>query len=151
MNGLDEQTQGLEETISLLKGIVCNASIKIYISSRPWNVFEEAFSDPTSHRLNLQDLTKHDIQLYVEGKLVRNEKFPNVDEHDARYRTLVYTIVKRAQGVFFWVFLVVESLLRGLREADDIADLQTKLDTIPDDLTGYFWRVFETIDSSYHS
>ena len=103
-----------------------------------------------SQRLDLHKLTKHDIQLFVEDRLTKDENFANLVELDKGYNQLVATIVKRARGVFLWVFLVVDSLLRGIHEDDDISDLQTRLNALPADLNKYFWRIFENIDEEYH-
>jgi hypothetical protein len=73
IDGLDEYDGDCEEVTQLFKDISARSSnIKICVSSRPWVVFDEAFTRlPT---LRLQDLTFDDIQAYVIDKLQGHEK-----------------------------------------------------------------------------
>jgi hypothetical protein len=47
---------------------------------------------------------------------------------------LVEEIVEKANEVFLWVKLVVQSLLAGLGNRDSITDLQRRLRELPSDL-----------------
>ena len=149
VDGLDEQIQNVDETIKILKQIVSSSSIKLCVSSRPWNVFQNSFEGPGTHRLDVQNLAKHDIELDVDSELKQNEMIAKMEGCDMAYKLLVSSIVHRAQGVFLWVSLVIKSLVRGLYEGHEIIDLQGRLDSIPDSLTDFFRRIFESIDIIY--
>ncbi|KAF6830555.1 small S protein [Colletotrichum plurivorum] len=51
-----------------------------------------------------------------------------------------------AEGVFFWVFLVVKSLLKGLSYNDDLESLQQRVSEFPKDLDKFFKRMLDSID-----
>ena len=61
------------ETVALFKTASCHPHVKIYITSRPWLIFEDAFKIRPSRLL--QDLTDNDIRKYVQSELVDNERF----------------------------------------------------------------------------
>lgn len=109
--------------IGILKRFSTASNIKLCLSSRPWEVFKDAFDADTDQRLYLQDLARSDIQAYVHCRLEENNHFVQAKAEDGRYEDLVLEIVDKAKGVFLWVFLVVRSLLDGLTYADTITGL----------------------------
>lgn len=62
---------------------------------------------------------------------------------------LVEEIVTRAKGVFLWVYLAVQSLLSGLRNADLLCDLQERLNQLPEGLENFFQKIYDSIDEVY--
>lgn len=62
---------------------------------------------------------------------------------------LIKTIVNKSNGVFLWVRLVVEELLRGFRDGETIRTLQRKTEQMPADLENFFKRIMESIDPAY--
>jgi hypothetical protein len=58
-------------------------------------------------------------------------------------RKLVYNISEKSQGAFLWVHLVVQSLLRGLVNGDEMQDLQQRFDDLPRDLETYFEHMID--------
>jgi hypothetical protein len=136
---------GLQDTSS--KPSAWASNVKICVSSRPWLVFEDAFKDcPT---LMLQDLTSKDIKLYVTKTLGGNANFQRSAKGDPQHGELISDIVKRASGVFLWVFLVVESLIEGLRDGDTISNLKERVETLPTDLEEYFQHILNRIEKRY--
>lgn len=81
-----------------------------------------------------QDLAHDDIWLYVEDNVPR--------EVQRRTRVhapaLVLEIVEKLSGVFFWLILVVKSLILGVQCVDRIDDLQRQVDELPWDLTEFY-------------
>ncbi|KAF9773246.1 hypothetical protein IL306_008991, partial [Fusarium sp. DS 682] len=157
IDGLDEYTAGAKrykgtfsELLNPLKALASSDSIKICASSRPWNAFNNFFNTvgTIQGKLRLEDLTKEDIELYIESELGGNTHFCELSQEDDRCRQIPKIISKRAQGVFLWVFLV-RSLKRGLSERDNVSDLQRRLDELPDDLEDYFHHMLESIESVY--
>ncbi|KAI1292428.1 hypothetical protein F5Y03DRAFT_375901 [Xylaria venustula] len=155
IDGLDEYTTGTDryhgdyqELIDLLEALSTSSVIKICVSSRPWTPFERAFGS-SLNKLRLEDLTKNDISEYVLDKFRGSPNFQRLASVDHRCGTFSKQIVQKAQGVFLWVFLVIESLLKGVSAADDFDDLQTRLDSIPADLEEYFKHMLETIEPIY--
>jgi hypothetical protein len=73
-------------------------------------VFEEAFHAIPS--LRLQDLTLKDMTQYVDDKFNKDPRIRRIvrKEPEADLE-LMENIVRRADGVFLWVILVVRTLL----------------------------------------
>lgn len=64
---------------------------------------------------------------------------------------LIEKIVTKANGVFLWVTLAVESLLKGLRNRDDISDLQDRLQALPAELEGMYTLMLNQIEPFYRA
>ena len=151
VDGLDEYDGDHAEIVDLVQGLVQSDDIKICLSSRPWNVFTRAFGWGSHPTIRLEDLTWRDIQSYVKDTLGSNKLFRQlmVGKDSARCENLQVEIVRRAQGVFLWVFLVVRSLVQGLTNADRIIDLERRLQSLPIDLETYFRHMLDTIEDVY--
>lgn len=77
------------------------------------------------------------MDTYITDKLEANAKSQSLaSRNPVNAREMADEIRGEAQGVFFWVFLVVPSLLVGLQKHDDIAMLRRRLRDIPPDLDG---------------
>ncbi|KAH8686404.1 hypothetical protein BGZ61DRAFT_533946 [Ilyonectria robusta] len=155
IDGLDEYTAGAKryhgtfsELIEVLKAISSSDSIKICISSRPWNAFNDSFGQG-NWNLQLESVTKEDIRRYVQDELTSDPHFQHLALRDSRCTQIPDTIVTRAQGVFLWVYLVVLSLKRGLSDEDNYSDLQQRLNQLPDDLEEYFRHMLQSIETVY--
>lgn len=73
-------------------------------------------------RIRLQDLTCADIKAFINDRLKDSVKFPPNEDAAASMETLVEAIAERADGIFFWVALVVQSL-RAPECDSDLASL----------------------------
>ncbi|KAK4207879.1 hypothetical protein QBC37DRAFT_454306 [Rhypophila decipiens] len=149
IDGLDEYKGKPEDMVQLVKVLKSSRMVKMCLSSRPWNEFEKAFGGNELTMLRLQDLTYDDIKLYVQDTLQEDPSFREMKEDDHRCQELIHEIVIRADGVFFWARLVVNSLLQGVTNADRIVDLQRRLGTYPQDLTLLFERELFSVESDY--
>lgn len=151
IDGLDEfegDDAARSDIIDLLKDIASYEHNKVCISSRPWLIFEDAFESGPS--LRLEELTYNDITEYVEVELGGNTKFQKLSKSNSiACADLIRKIVDKAAGVFLWVFLVVRLLSQGLRNEDDVIDLQRRLDLMPSDLEEFFARMIGTLDPFY--
>ena len=141
IDGLDEYSGDHQHLVDLLLDVVNNSSVRICASSRPWNVFDRAFGN-SGNLLRLEDMTRHDIKLYVNGNLGSLPKSPE-------FQSLVSEIVDKAHGVFLWVYLVVCSLRRGQTEGDTISIMRRRLEKIPPDLEQYFDLILSRVDNVY--
>jgi hypothetical protein len=143
IDGLDEYNGDPADTIRLFKDIA-SPEVKICLSSRPWVEFHQAFKGLPS--LRLQDLTFDDIRLYVNDVLASDERFLALsEENPIQASTLVTEIVKKADGVFLWVKLVVKSLLEGLTCGDSITELRSRLAELPSDLAKLYAYMLDAI------
>ena len=149
IDGLDEYQGDHCGLIQTVRRLATSSSIKICLSSRPWEEFTDAFGSDKDRTIMLQDLTRRDIQLYVHDALKQHHHFAKLEEADPRWNELVEELEDRAQGVFLWVTIVVRSLLRGLTHADDVSDLQRRLREFPAELDSFFQHIFDSIDPFY--
>ena len=151
IDGLDEfegDDGARLEIISLLKQASESPNVKVCVSSRPWRIFEDAFE--THPSLKLEDLTSGDIRNYVQDMLIDDRRFQNLQQVDpAGCHAVAQEIVTKAQGVFLWVSLVVQELLKGLRNEDRLSDLQRRLQEMPPGLEKYFAHMMGTLDIFY--
>lgn len=155
IDGLDEYTGGASryhgsysELIDPLRQLAESPWIKICVSSRPWTPFENVLGS-SENKLLLETLTRPDIEKYVQERLGDNEEFRALTQRDCRLDSFVKTIATRAQGVFLWVHLVVNSLLNGISAEDNFDDLQARLDELPTDLEEFYKGILETIEPVY--
>ncbi|KAK1500532.1 hypothetical protein CTAM01_06467 [Colletotrichum tamarilloi] len=155
IDGLDEYTdrakrydETFEDLLVILQTFAATPAFKICASSRPWQAFITAF-DCSSWQLKMEDMTKEDISKYVTDNLHNNKNYIALVEQDDHCSLVAKVIVTRAQGVFLWVYLVVQSLLNGLMNGDDFKELLQRLDMIPNDLKQYFHHMLETIEPVY--
>ncbi|UKZ52607.1 hypothetical protein TrVGV298_006388 [Trichoderma virens] len=153
IDGLDEfeVSQGnYQPLVDLIQEANENPSVKICVSSRPWNVFRDAFSQ--NPMLQLERLTRPDIELYIRDKFERSLGFR---ERRAMYQAaaekLLRDIADKALGVFLWVSVAVWNLLQSLQEGDSLAKMQETLDSLPEDLSKLFQVMWEQTHPSYRT
>jgi len=150
VDGLDEfhePGQPLEQLILCLRALQASPHVKMCVSSRPWPEFEDEFGRQWS--LKVEDLTRDDIRRYVLDKFNEHAQFPKLVQMDPSYSSFVDTIVKDAQGVFLWVYLVVREILQGLTFNDSLATLRSRLQSFPPDLENFFRHILGTIPQAY--
>jgi hypothetical protein len=148
IDGLDEYEGDPELLTELLKKVSEYPFVKMCVSSRPWLVFEEAFEQSPS--LRLQDLTWKDIQQYVGDKLQANLKMQQLGRSEPfGAASILKSIISKANGVFLWVRIVTTSLLNGLRNQDSISDLQRRIDVLPSELDTLYCHMIDRVDPLY--
>jgi NACHT domain len=151
IDGLDEfdgKDHQRIKVVDFLKELSQLPNIKVCVSSRPWELFKSGFVE--CPKLRLEDLTRKDIEDYVNASLEANEQFEVLRRTNSTLCSqLVSEIVGKAQGVWLWVILVVRSLLQGLRNDDSVSDLLNRLRSIPEDLEKFFLQMFYNIDEFY--
>jgi hypothetical protein len=148
IDGLDEFSGDRKELISLLKELEQARHIKICVASRPWPVFQDAFNKSPS--LALQDLTRRDIEFYVNTNFDNHAGFNELKAYEPKLASdLCDEIVRKCSGVFLWVRLVVRSLLEGISNGDRISDLYQRLNGLPEELEDLFWKIMRSFDSFY--
>ncbi|KPM37873.1 hypothetical protein AK830_g8700 [Neonectria ditissima] len=149
VDGFDEFSGDHDYLAKFVQDLGESHNIKICASSRPWLDFLDAFGH-NHWQLKMHELTGNDISTFTTGMLLKNshfQAFEKVNPNNAAF--LVAQICDRAQGVFLWVFLVVRSLLRGLRNEDDISILNLRMAELPDELDVFFGRMLEGIERVY--
>ncbi|KAI1466204.1 uncharacterized protein F4812DRAFT_452075 [Daldinia caldariorum] len=147
LDALDEYDGRLEFICRFLLELVeipptHTKQIKICFSSRPWQIFMNAFKDCAGFQI--QDFTQEDIRDYCLGS-IREESLSSVILED-----LVPDIVARSRGVFLWVKFVVKDLAHATRSSTlDKDDLEKLLESFPVELNAYYAEIIERIPRAY--
>ncbi|KAI5459735.1 hypothetical protein BGZ63DRAFT_388556 [Mariannaea sp. PMI_226] len=150
IDGIDEFEGDHFELCHLLKGLSASPNFKFCLSSRPWNVFEDAFGVDSTRKLYLHDLTRQDILIYIKSWFAQHPRRNESNFSNAQMQGIINTITQRAQGVFLWVFLALKSLRDGLVNGDKFLDLQRRLESLPTDLEDFFKHMLDLVDPFYH-
>ena len=148
IDGLDEFSRDIYGFIELIKELVQIPEIKCCFSSRPERIFED-FATPNV--LMLQDLTHFDVQKYVESRLGQFSQIRNLPPEQAKKKLeLKDIIVKKADGVFLWVELIVKSQITGIKNGDSLETLRKRLFSLPTEVEGLYSRMLTRIEPEYH-
>ncbi|CAN9278383.1 unnamed protein product [Alternaria alternata] len=152
IDGLDEYVGDSRDVIQLV-GVLRNLKhVKICVSSRQWNEFEDAFGKNRTEKLYMQEFNYQDINVYIQDTFENDDNYQELEDKETLGKELVQEIVSTANGVFLWVVLVVRSLQDGLCEADSITRLQQRLRKLPTNLEELFERIlFRDVKESYRS
>jgi hypothetical protein len=152
VDGMDEFDGDMLELCEILKAFSRSSHIKLCLSSRPWNVFKDAFGSELSKLIYIHELTHNDIHNFARDELQSHPRWiTSTCGTDALEReALIEAVAIRAEGVFLWAFLVTKSLREGLSNDDTISDMQERLDSLPRSLEDLFKHILETVDPIYH-
>ncbi|KAM6528490.1 hypothetical protein FALCPG4_009470 [Fusarium falciforme] len=150
IDGLDEFSGQHSHICTSLLKLCASDNIKLCLSSRPWNIFEEKFGRISKQKIYIHELTKEDIRKYVEDILCSQPRWQTLLLESKRSAALVNEVTVRAQGVFLWVFLVTRLLRDGLTNYDTLGDLHKRLDLLPSDLEPFFRHMMDSVEPFYH-
>ncbi|KAK3396716.1 hypothetical protein B0T20DRAFT_381366 [Sordaria brevicollis] len=141
IDGLDEYvgTPGcdtIDLVVELQKWVKQTSQVKICVSSRPDNVFMNAF-DP--HRqIKLHDLTRGDMQAYIRAQLEHMD-FPGCRDE------LAGIVVEKAEGIFLWVTLAVKSIRVQIENGFSTADMIRNVRLLPTELEELFKHILSSL------
>lgn len=134
IDGLDEcgpedSHQKLLDTLDRIR----SPNVKIIASSRNEPIFEKRFRHEP--QLRVQDLTAEDLCTYTTEMLLYDI------EDEIRWR-----LVARAEGVFLWLVLAVQSINRGLSNGDSLSDLDKRIESLPRGLNDLYKDMWERLN-----
>ena len=148
IDGLDEFDDDKDDLIDFVLKLVSNTGVKVCLSSRPDEEFQDAFG--SSARLRLQDLTHEDIRQFVDDRFQEKPQLVSMaSENEYEMNQVKERIVVRAEGVFLWVSLAVKDQIRGLKKDDSPEQLQDRLACLPKEVEGIYARMLDRIDKIY--
>ncbi|KAI9690753.1 MAG: hypothetical protein M1820_009850 [Bogoriella megaspora] len=146
IDGLDEFTGDHNTLVDLVQTLSKWSHIKTCVSSRPWIVFEDAYKQKPS--LRMERLTRPDIYTVVSDKFRANQGFLDLQQAEPDFAAeLISNIAERASGIFLWVVLVTQELLTGLTRGDRLRDLEQRLLSLPTDLEKLFRKMLNFEDT----
>lgn len=125
IDGLAEFEGDHLDICQTLKQLSQSPFIKVCVSSRPWNVFEDALGDKPDLKLYMHELTCNDIRSYTESRLQEHIRWNSLQKEAGCVSSqfLIDEVVVKSNGVFLWVTLVVRLLREGLTNDDGLFDL----------------------------
>ena len=143
VDALDEHDGNHRELVLILKSIAeltANPAfrVRLALAGRPENVFKTAFQ--SSPGFSVHEYTTDDIRHYAEDRIQADIPRELSIEYEEGLRNLVENIVRKAQGVFLWVRLVVSEIVVGICEGDTMEELMNLLSTIPTELGDLYKR-----------
>jgi energy-coupling factor transporter ATP-binding protein EcfA2 len=144
IDGLDEFESPPTQILELIHEINTYHGVKLCVAGRPWIEFEDAFNE--CPMLRMEQLTDKDIEFFTRKRFELNRGFKllkNVFPNEADM--LLQDIVRKAQGVFLWVSLVVRALLEGVTEGDRMSDLQQIVKEVPSDISKLYDHIWANI------
>ena len=115
---------------------------KVCVSSRPDPHLIQTFRKYP--QLKLQDLNRDDIGEYISGNLAKLQVFSTGS--DLMNRELLYltqNLLAKAQGVFLWVRLAVNSLIRGSQTFETLSELHQRVENFDESLHGLFRQLID--------
>ncbi|UPK93501.1 hypothetical protein LCI18_004436 [Fusarium solani-melongenae] len=152
IDGLDEYSGDHLDICQTLKELSETPFIKVCVSGRPWNVFEDAFGSSRESKLYIHELTHEDILKYTQTRLWEHPRwgFVSSGPNATKSLSLINEVVNNSMGVFLWVFLVTKLLREGLSNDDSFSDLRRRVLSYPTDLEKFFKHILESVDPFYH-
>ncbi|KAI0516810.1 hypothetical protein F5B22DRAFT_636356 [Xylaria bambusicola] len=149
LDGLDECSGDQTQLMHLIRELADDTeNLKLCVASRMWNNFQDAFKDRPSSMLH--DLSAADISLFITSKFSANEGFAELQVREPyQAQLLLEKIAEKAEGVFLWVHLVVQSLLEGMTNGDGLRDLHSRLEELPPDLEDLYAKILNSLEERY--
>jgi hypothetical protein len=152
IDGLDEfvgdHKDDSRKLIDVILKVAQYPHVKLCVASRPELLFSDSFE--SKPKLCLEQLTRPDIEAYIAAAFYNNKHYLRMKRLEPNSASLlIENIAEKAAGVFLWVYLVVQSLIDGLSNADRMSDLEARLEVLPPELEDLYERLWTSIDSEY--
>ncbi|KAL8948226.1 MAG: hypothetical protein Q9222_005574 [Ikaeria aurantiellina] len=146
IDGLDEFTGDEELLLDIVRLFIKTPNSKVCVASRPEQAFREEFQ--SCPQLRVHKLNHQDIQHTAKQKLypVLERYYP---DETYLFHSLVYRLAKKAQGVFLWLDLIVEDLIKGAKSGDNLDELRSRLLRTPDSIYGMYAYKMQNLDPLY--
>ena len=148
IDGLDEFEGNKDELADVVIALSRKSRVKVISASRPWVEFESKFAE--IDQLLVERLTHDDLVKYVNGRFAESREFNSLRRTNTlQAQELLDGIVNKASGVFLWVYVVVSSLLHGLRDGDRMKTLKETLEALPPELDTMFDKILGQVRTKH--
>ncbi|EJT71790.1 hypothetical protein, variant [Gaeumannomyces tritici R3-111a-1] len=144
IDGLDEvcSEDGSWRLMKVIDGLAAFPQVKICLASRPESRFKTHLDQQP--QLRVQDLTWNDMVRYVDDKLSPFVELGTIpDSRSWETGHLRWRLVEKAEGVFLWLHLATNSIIRGLENGQTLDEVSIRLkDLSPNlaDLYSDLWK-----------
>lgn len=148
LDGLDELESRTQDLLAFIASLKESPRVKLCVSSRPEQVFRNAFKDTLQVRM--QDLNRYDIDHAAGGRLL----LPLITSHPENHedvKHLIREISEKAEGVFLWANIVVEDIRKGIENDDTLEMLQKRLDILPSSIEDLYHHMLTSVSDLYWS
>ncbi|KAJ9626130.1 hypothetical protein H2204_010081 [Knufia peltigerae] len=137
IDALDEHSGSRVEMLKLLVNLVASSDpkvvqVKLCLASRPDTQFIDWLQDHSGFKIH--DHTSGDMMLYARGRIRMELSLRHVEEKTEFVGVILARISRLAQGVFIRVRLVMDELVQGIQEGDNVEELNDILEDIPVEL-----------------
>ncbi|PVH93021.1 hypothetical protein DM02DRAFT_697748 [Periconia macrospinosa] len=142
--------------------------IKLCLASRPEPLFLKQLGNYPN--LRLEDLNTRDLREYAKEKIVVPDEYDGIvttddalllsipmfgeeklSRRDEIKGWLVKSLVDKAEGVFLWLCLTANTVMKGLTQGETLEDLSLRIKNLPGDLANLYADMWERInDDGYH-
>ena len=138
IDGLDEYEGDEGDITQLLEALSISGRIKICASSRPGRQYEHFLRRP-DRMLDIVQFTQNDMHRHIDVSLQRTTKWKHLERtYPDSCKDIVNTVSARANGVWLWVFLVTNDMVKEVNKNEGIDTLREIVARFPDDLHEYF-------------
>ncbi|KAI0414753.1 hypothetical protein F5X98DRAFT_348474 [Xylaria grammica] len=144
IDGLDEYDGEEKDIINLLGELSASRHIKICTSSRPGRQYER-FLQSYNRKFDIAHFTKGDMRRYISAHLQASENWRRLVQSEPGCQDIINEISARAGGVWLWVSLVTDDIVREAEKNETVATLRKIVDEFPDELHEYFERMIKMI------
>jgi hypothetical protein len=144
----DRLSKFIHELLSSADGVIVR--IKICVASRNWNIFGEHFG--SCPQFAIHEHTTSDIQVYTLERLYEAmASFGEEGRHAflPKVERLASQVTTKARGVFIWVRIVLDELVKGVRDGTPISLLEEKVMQMPEELSDLYRHTLKRIEPEY--
>lgn len=139
IDGLDEYEGDEGDITRLLEALSISGRIKICASSRPGRQYEHILRRQPDRMLDIVQFTQSDMHRHIDVNLQRTTKWKDLERiYPYSCKQIVNEVSARANGVWLWVFLVTNDMVKEVNKNEGIDTLHVIVQRFPDDLHEYF-------------
>ncbi|KAF4966847.1 hypothetical protein FSARC_5526 [Fusarium sarcochroum] len=134
IDGLDELSDkdGVSKLKPLIEKLNTYSNIKVCVSSRPETQLMNMLGTIGARSLRLEDLTRPEMAVYVRKELIAVEASMRLSL--GFHHEMANTLLDKAEGVFLWLFLAMNSVANGIQNSDEEETLRQRLQALPREL-----------------
>ncbi|KAL8718409.1 MAG: hypothetical protein Q9225_004452 [Loekoesia sp. 1 TL-2023] len=148
IDGLDEFVGDEDLLLDMIRLFSEASQCKICVSSRPEQALRQEFE--LCPQLRIQDLNYDDIEKMANGKLIPSlQKHSCIVKDSDEVASLIRNLTEKASGVFLWLDLMINDLIRGARNGDTVQELQARLQRTPETINGVYAHILNNLDPLY--